>query len=74
MHLFQVCAATKCKGAEDPMKRNGKQVKHPRVRKVELSLEDQMFRILKQARIVSIGPNSFFHLPSRFGTELLKDQ
>ena len=48
------------------MKRDGKLAKHPPVRKLEFSLEDQIFRILKRARIVTGGPNSLFHLPTRY--------
>ena len=53
------------KGTKDHVKRDGKLAKHPPVRKLEFSLEDQIFRILKRARIVTGGPNSLFHLPTR---------
>lgn len=40
------------KGTQDLVKRDGKVSKHPAIRKLEFSLEDQIYRILRKARVL----------------------
>ena len=55
------------------MKRDGKISKHPPIRKLEFSIEDQIYRIFKKARLVvpslsnSSNNHVLFHLPLRDG-------
>jgi hypothetical protein len=41
------------KGTKDLVKKDGKLAKHPPIRKLEFSLEDQILRILKRSRVLT---------------------
>ena len=48
-------------------KEQGKFSKHPRIRKLEFALEDQIFQVFKKTRVLTSSPNNLFLVPrSRF--------
>ncbi|TRY75744.1 hypothetical protein TCAL_11106 [Tigriopus californicus] len=55
------------RGTAGILKKDGTISKHPPIRKLEFSLEDQIYRIFRKARLITNSSNNLFNVPGRDG-------